>query len=75
MEINECSYLVERNDFRFLYYNTEQNMFYDQNGILIINIFELITPNDLLLFRQDPGHCIFQYKNKDNILYEIFTDE
>lgn len=35
-------------------YDAEENSFYDQCGIHITNVLEMITPNDLLLFRQNP---------------------
>lgn len=56
-------------------YDSEENMFYDQCGIRVTNIFEVITPNNLFLFRQDPGYCIFPHRDDNRILCEILTDE
>ena len=35
-------------------YDADENSFYDQCGIHIINIFEMLTPSNLLLFRKNP---------------------
>jgi hypothetical protein len=34
----------------YLYYNDEENMFYDECGFPVFNIFSIISPNTLRLF-------------------------
>ena len=34
------------------YYNEEENIFFDSKGVLLINIFKWITPNELCLFKK-----------------------
>jgi len=38
---------------RSIYYDRFTNMFDDEYGELVFNIFSIITPNDLLLFKQN----------------------
>lgn len=56
-------------------YDSKENVFYDPCGIRVINIFEIITPNDLFLFRQNPRYCLFPYIENKFILCVIITDE
>ncbi len=51
------------------------NMFYDIAGRRITNVFELITPNDLYLYRHDPGNSIFPHISEPHTMCEIITDE
>lgn len=44
----------------FLFYDDEKNCFYNTAGIIVVNIFAIITPNDLYLFHQDNGFCTFR---------------
>lgn len=34
-----------------LYYDVERNLFIDEDGLVVCNIFTFITPNDLMLFK------------------------
>lgn len=36
-----------------LHYDSEENVMRDTNGHIIFNIFKYITPNELLLFKQN----------------------
>ena len=58
----------------FIRWNKMENKFYDLYGEPIY-IFDLITPNDLYLFRHDPGYCMFPHKDNRKILCEIFTED
>ena len=52
-----------------------ENVFYDKDGLMVDSILEFITPNDLYLFRQDPGCCIFECRYDRMILIELTIDE
>jgi hypothetical protein len=58
-----------------VFYNPIENIFYDQCGIRIINIFEIITPNDLFLFKHDNNNCYFRMKDEPYIICEIMVDD
>jgi hypothetical protein len=58
-----------------IYWDPNENMFYDPCGIRIRNIFALVTPNDIFLFRQNPGYCSFPCRNDRRILCEISIEE
>lgn len=55
----------------YLYYDSSENTFYDECGQRIDNIFELIRPKDLYLFRNDPGNTLFPYIHEKGIWCEI----
>lgn len=55
----------------YLWWDPRDNTFYDQHGAQLPNIFEIITPNDLFLFRNDHGYSIFPYVKDRRILCEI----
>lgn len=57
----------------YLYYYEQQNVFTDIDGIVIYNIFEIITPNDLFLFRHDSGFNYFPFVGDKEWLVEIIT--
>lgn len=38
---------------RTLYYDEEANVMYDEYGITVFNIFSIISPNDLYLFKKE----------------------
>jgi hypothetical protein len=59
----------------YLSFNSDENIFYDECGKRIANIFELITPNNLFLFRQNPRYCLFPYIEDSHILCKILTNE
>jgi len=59
----------------YFWWDEENNMFYDECGQLVSNIFEMVTPNDLFLFMNDPGHCIFPHRDSKDISCEFVTDE
>jgi hypothetical protein len=44
----------------FIFYDEVMNCFYNTRGERIQNIFSILTPGDLLLFRNDPGCCTFR---------------
>ena len=56
------------------FYDSEENIFYDQCGQIVTNIFEVLTPNDIFLFKQDPGYNVFPHRDNNRILCEILTD-
>jgi len=58
----------------YVHYDRDENMFYDQCGMPIWNIFDTITPNDLLLFRHNPENCVFSHRDDHETLCWILTD-
>jgi len=56
------------------FYDSEENIFYDQCGIRVVNIFEALTPNDIFLFKQDPGYNIFHHRGNPRIICEVFAE-
>jgi hypothetical protein len=58
------------------YYDPKENTFHvcDQFGSRVVNILKALTPNDIFLFKQDPGYNVFFHKDNSHILCEILTD-
>lgn len=56
-------------------YDPEKNRFYDISGELIYNIFEMITPNDLRIFRNDPNTTWFYHRTITHMYVEIIEPE
>lgn len=55
-------------------YDKERNRFYDIYGNRVHNILEFVTPNDLILFRNDPGYNIFPLRDVDEWLCELILE-
>jgi hypothetical protein len=66
-------YLMGWDSLLQFFYDSEENAFYvcDQFGKRVINIFKALTPNDILLFKQDPGYNVFPHRDNRRILCEI----
>jgi hypothetical protein len=59
----------------WIYWDSQSNVFYDACGFEMADALEVITPNDLLLFRTDPGYCQFPRRTNPRVLCIIFTDD
>ena len=59
----------------YLYYYERDNMFTDEDGNIIYDLFTLITPQDLFLFRYDHSHYIFPMVGRNDINCEILLIE
>lgn len=58
-----------------VFHDKIENIFLDECGKELINIFELITPNDLYLYTEDPGYTIFPHRDDPGLLCEILDLE
>ena len=66
---------MEYVDILYFVYDSTENMFYDQCGFRIVNIFEELTPNDIFLFRSNPGYYLFKKRNFKNVWCKILTEQ
>ena len=57
-----------------LYYHERENVFTDSEGQIVYDIFTMITPQDLFLFRYDPGMTCFPLGGDPDFLCEIITE-
>lgn len=55
----------------YMYYYEDVNLFTDDDGHVIYDIFTIITPQDLFLFRHDNGFNVFPMRGHDDVLCEI----
>lgn len=66
---------MEEPDVIGLFYDADRNLFTDEDGFIVWSIFELITPNDLLLFRKHEQYMVVPHRSVKNVLVEIFYPE
>lgn len=60
-DINGVSYEIVfpiREDTRRLQYDSKENIMYDEGGSIVFNIFSLIDPNTLYLFKEKKENMI-----------------
>ena len=57
----------------YLYYYEEENFFTDENGWIIYDLFNIITPLDLYLFQTDNGYNVFPMVGHDDVFCEIIS--
>ena len=54
-----------------VFYDEKDRIFVDEEGYRIENIFELITPSDLLLFRTLPGFDVIRVSRSKRIYVDF----
>jgi hypothetical protein len=54
-------------DMKALYYNLEDNLMFDADGKTIIDIFRIISPNDLFLFKKNKEWMIVRGVSGDPV--------
>jgi len=60
--IGGSTYVIDfpvRSDRRLLMYDSVANVIYDEGGAIVFNIFSIITPNELYLFKIKKESMIF----------------
>lgn len=55
-----------------LYYDEENNVFIDGEGEVVFEIFEIITPNDLYLFKHNKIDVIVNHSTIPGALVELY---
>ncbi len=59
-----------------IFHDEDDNVFYNECGIKISNIFEILSPNDLFLYRKDPiVYTHFHMKDDPTVICEIITTD
>ncbi len=54
-----------------LYYMEDDNVFIDDDGYVVCDIFRYFSPNMLMLFREKRGTFYLPYKPSDEVVYEL----
>ena len=79
---NEVSYTFdymgeprEYTDLVSLYYDPRSNRFEDEDGFIVWSIFELITPNDVYLFRENQEYMIVPHRQLKGVGVELYYPE
>lgn len=58
-----------------LYYDSINNVFVDENGYMVWNLFEIITPNDLFLFKKTKEYTIVNHRTIRRTVVELYWPE
>lgn len=55
-----------------LFYDADRNVFIDEDGFIIWSIFEIISPNDLFLFKQNREYMLVRHRSIPELLVELY---
>jgi len=55
-----------------LFYDRDRNLFIDEDGFIVYNIFELITPNDFFLFTLGQAYMIAYHREMPGVSVELY---
>lgn len=58
-----------------LYYLKDDNVFMDGEGEIVFEIFEVISPNDLYLFKRNKEYTIVNHHTQPGLLVELYWPE
>ena len=58
-----------------LFYVKEWNVFMDEDGFIVWDIFEIITPNDLFLFKKNQEYMLIPHCTAPGVLVELFWQD
>lgn len=65
------SLIIDFDETFGIYYDADNNWFIDEDGYVIYDIYDLITPNDVFLFKERLRYMIVSYKHNKKIGVEI----
>jgi len=55
-----------------LFYDAECNVFIDEDGFISWSIFEIISPNDLFLFKRNQEYMLVRHRSIPELLVELY---
>ena len=58
-----------------LYYMKEDNIFMDGEGSIVFNLFEIVRPNDIFMFKHYKENMLVQHATIPEGLVELFYPE
>jgi hypothetical protein len=58
-----------------LFYDADRNLFIDVDGFIVYNIFEIITPNDFMLFMLGKADLIVWHRTLPGVACELYYPE
>ena len=68
------NYMAETKEFEDLvglYYDPRCNHFEDADGDIVFDIFKIISPNDIYLFRQKQDYMMVPHRQRKDIRVEL----
>ena len=67
--------MFDENNVIGLFYDAEQNVFIDEDGFVIWSIFEIISPNDLYLFKEKCEYFLIPHRSCPDLMIELYYPE
>ena len=58
-----------------LFYDPRINRFEDEDGFIVWSIFEIVTPNDIYLFRHNQEYMLVPHRQFKDVGVELFYPE
>lgn len=55
-----------------LFYDVDKNCFIDEDGFVVWSIFDIISPNDLMMFRDRADDMIVNHRTLPGVLVELY---
>lgn len=55
-----------------LFYDIDTNRFVDEDGFIVWSIFDIVTPNDLFLFKREKDYMLIHHRSIPGVLVEIY---
>jgi hypothetical protein len=66
---------MEEQDAIGLFYDIDKNVFIDEDGFVISGILELITPNDIFLFKHLKEYMVVNHRTLPGVVCELYYPE
>lgn len=58
-----------------LFYDRDNNVFIDEDGYIVWNMYEMITPNDMFLFKKKREYMVVNHKTLPGVVCELYYPE
>jgi hypothetical protein len=71
--ILSLDYDYDEDEVFYICYNAKENIFYYDGGYVNFNIFAIMTPNEVYLFKKNKEDILVRAKTGD--IYEIFYED
>lgn len=55
-----------------LFYDADHNWFVDEDGEIVYNMYQYITPNDLYLFKRSKCYMVFPFVQEKGVSIELY---
>ena len=71
--MNLLLFAYDENDLLYIYYDEQENIFYHEGGFMLFDIFSIMAPNEVYLFKLKKEDILVHTKAND--IYLVSYDE